>query len=456
MDKNILSKNKNLIFLPITIFSLFFLFLIFPLNLKAQEPPICLPPGASIICENCNENYIVKFGGNNKLKNSPLYVRPDNNFIGYLTTTPFAPLHLWTDSPRITFDNQDGQNRRIYTYTIGLSNSGTEGDNGTAFLIYDNVKDYPRLKVDQEGRIIGGGFWASGWVQSDQWIRWKPLSQPPITCDVDAQGATYWKQDEGLYCCLNSQWQKCFGGGPTPPPPPQCGNGQCESGESCSSCPQDCGSCGGGGGSCTQTYLSANPSNPTSNQSTTISWSMTCTGNVDSYGVEQRSASGAFEEWGPTGLSGNWQRGPFSAGTTKMYCTYYYVGGAKSHAGNCITVTWRQAESPQITSFTADGCSYPGPCPVRRSYTVSWTTQYATACTLNGGSVPVNGSISDGVPVDQCTTNSDCSGGDKCVGLEETVTYTLTCTNSAGSDTKTLTVKERWNECKPAGGPRWP
>jgi hypothetical protein len=72
---------------------------------------------------------------------------------------------------------------------------------------------------------------------------------------------------------------------------------------------------------------------------------MTCTGNVDERGIEQRSASGGFEEWGPTGLSGSWQRGPFSAGTTKMYCTYYYVGGAKSHAGACITVTW-QAEPP--------------------------------------------------------------------------------------------------------------
>jgi hypothetical protein len=139
-----------------------------------------------------------------------------------------------------------------------------------------------------------------------------------------------------------------------------------------------------------------------------------------------------------------------------MYCTYYYVGTAKYQAGSCITVTWQGGQPPQITSFTADGCSAPGPCPERRSYTVAWTTQYATACTLNGDSVPVNGSITNGVPPDQCTTDSDCSEGGKCVGLEDTVTYTLTCTNSVGSDQKTLTVKKRWNECRPSGGPKWP
>ena len=123
-------------------------------------------------------------------------------------------------------------------------------------------------------------------------------------------------------------------------------------------------------------------------------------------------------------------------------------------------MTWERAEPPKITSFTADGCSAPGPCPVRRSYTVSWTTQNATACTLNGGSVPVNGSISDGVPPDECTNDAFCRdvyGYEfKCVGVAETETYTLTCTNSAGSDTKTLTVEERWNECRTSGGPKWP
>jgi hypothetical protein len=139
-----------------------------------------------------------------------------------------------------------------------------------------------------------------------------------------------------------------------------------------------------------------------------------------------------------------------------MYCTYYYVGRAKYQAGNCITVTWPRPRPPQITSFTADGCSAPGPCPVRRSYTVSWHADYAESCTLNGISFSgPDGSITDGVPGDQCSADPQCSGW-KCVGLEDTVTYTLTCTNSAGSDTKTLTVKERWNECKPSGGPRWP
>jgi hypothetical protein len=175
---------------------------------------------------------------------------------------------------------------------------------------------------------------------------------------------------------------------------------------------------------------------------------MTCTGNVDSYGIEQRSASGAFEEWGPTGLSGSWQRGPFSAGTPKMYCTYYYVGGAKSHAGACIKVTWRPVNPPQITSFTSSCSTCHG------QYTLSWTTQYADSCTLNGRSVPVNGSQRESTPRDECYTDSDCGRGQdyKCAGVTESVTYTLTCSNSAGSRSQSLTVTERWNECRPPGG----
>jgi hypothetical protein len=34
---------------------------------------------------------------------------------------------------------------------------------------------------------------------------------------------------------------------------------------------------------------------------------MTCTGQVEKAGIEQRSATGAFEEFGPTGVSGIWQ-----------------------------------------------------------------------------------------------------------------------------------------------------
>jgi hypothetical protein len=177
---------------------------------------------------------------------------------------------------------------------------------------------------------------------------------------------------------------------------------------------------------------------------------MTCTGNVDERGIEQRSASGGFEEWGPTGDSGSWQRGPFSAGTTKMYCTYYYVGGAKSHAGDCITVTWSQTERPRITSFTADGCSYPGPCSIsaaQNSYTLSWTSQNATACTLNGRSVPVNGSETEEI-AHFCDSNSDCPGDRRCLRVfSHTVNYTLTCTNASRSDTKTLTVIENIRGC---------
>jgi hypothetical protein len=160
------------------------------------------------------------------------------------------------------------------------------------------------------------------------------------------------------------------------------------------------------------------------------------------------------------GRFGDWERGPHTAGTTRTYCTVYSLGNSEIQAGNCITVTWRRAEPPRITSFKADGCSAPGPCPQRRSYTVSWHADYAESCTLNGISFSgPDGSIRDGVPEDQCADDAFCRdvyGYEfKCVGVAEDETYTLTCTNSAGSDTKTLTVEERWNECRTTGGPKW-
>jgi len=100
------------------------------------------------------------------------------------------------------------------------------------------------------------------------------------------------------------------------------------------------GGTGGGESYCVLNSLSANPPNPSSNQSVTISWSMTCNGQVEKAGIEQISATGDFEEFGPTGLFGRWQRGPYPAGTTKQYCTYYYVNGVKYQAGNCINVNW--------------------------------------------------------------------------------------------------------------------
>jgi hypothetical protein len=445
MDKNILSKNKNLILLPVTIFSLFFLFLIFPLNLKAQEPPICLPPGASIICENCDENYIVKFGGNNKLKNSPLYVRPDNNFIGYLTTTPFAPLHLWTESPRITFDNRDRQNQRIYTYTIGLSNLSV--DQGTAFLIYDNVKEKQRLIVDKDGRIIGGGFWASGWVQADQWIRWVPLSQPPILCNEYTQGATYWKQDEGLYCCLNSQWQKCFGGGPTPPPPPQCGNGQCESGESCSSCPQDCGSCGGGGNPTGDLKVNGSdgPVSVTVGQTVTVSWSAIQNCQTTARWEQRNARDDILTGTHNASLRGGSAQDTIQEGATSFTLTC----DSPFTTIDEVRVNVSSTPPPKITSFTSS-CST---CHGR--YTLSWRTLYADSCTLNGQNVPVNSdSWPESSPEDMCGIGNPCDSGFQCESVHAPVTYTLSCSNSAGSVSQSLTVTEVWNTCQRSGSPR--
>ena len=202
---------------------------------------------------------------------------------------------------------------------------------------------------------------------------------------------------------------------------------------------------GGGGGSCTQDYLRADPSNPTANQSTTISWSMTCTGEAYDPRVEERDNGNVLGEqrYPPN----TWERGPYPTGTTRRYCTAYSLGNSKITAGNCITVTWRQAEPPQIRSFTSSCSTCHG------QYTLSWTTQYADSCTLNGQSVPVNGSQRESTPRDECYTDSDCGSGEdyKCAGVTESVTHTLTCSNSAGSTSQSLTVTEGHNECRPGG-----
>jgi hypothetical protein len=132
-----------------------------------------------------------------------------------------------------------------------------------------------------------------------------------------------------------------------------------------------------------------------------------------------------------------------------MYCTYYYVGGAKSHAGNCITVTWQQPLPPQITSFTSSCSTCHG------QYTLSWRTQYADSCTLNGQSAPVNGSQTKSSPPDTCTDDRECdtNSGFRCRGNSRSVTHTLSCSNSAGSTSQSLTVDEVWNSCKKSGPP---
>jgi hypothetical protein len=185
---------------------------------------------------------------------------------------------------------------------------------------------------------------------------------------------------------------------------------------------------------------------------------MTCTGNVDSYGIEQRSASGSFEEWGPTGLSGSWQRGPFSAGTTKMYCTYYYVGGEKHHAGDCITVTWSGTggggNAPRITLLGINGtCMSPGPCEASPPYSISWISQEATLCNLTDfGNVPTYGLVERRLRSGECDIRSPnpCPYGYMCVrdGTQER-NYTLTCSNSTGSDSKSVRVIEILYRCVP-------
>jgi hypothetical protein len=165
---------------------------------------------------------------------------------------------------------------------------------------------------------------------------------------------------------------------------------------------------------------------------------MTCTGNVDSYGIEQRSASGAFEEWGPTGLSGSWQRGPFSAGTTKMYCTYYYVGEDKSHAGDCITVTW--SAGAVFVTLNAPSSAF------GNSYTVSWSSQNATSCILKVNGVTVStdlsGSINHAIN-NSCNNASQCVPKTHCTTRQDTTyndNWELTCSNSADSKSVSQTT----------------
>jgi hypothetical protein len=77
---------------------------------------------------------------------------------------------------------------------------------------------------------------------------------------------------------------------------------------------------------------------------------MTFNGQVEKAGIEQKSATGTFEEFGPTGFSGNWPRGPYPAGTTKMSCIYYYVNITKYPAGSCINVNWTRWQ-PVVLNF---------------------------------------------------------------------------------------------------------
>jgi 3D (Asp-Asp-Asp) domain-containing protein len=68
------------------------------------------------------------------------------------------------------------------------------------------------------------------------------------TADCAAQGLTCAYQDATVgYNCVAG-----YGDAPAPAPAPTCGDGWCDTGEDCSSCPSDCGACpsGGGGPTC--------------------------------------------------------------------------------------------------------------------------------------------------------------------------------------------------------------
>ena len=63
----------------------------------------------------------------------------------------------------------------------------------------------------------------------------------PASCS-NQSGAEEYCNAKGL-CSVPGGCSWDDTGTPTPTPPPSCGNGSCDNGETCSTCPVDCGNC---------------------------------------------------------------------------------------------------------------------------------------------------------------------------------------------------------------------
>lgn len=222
------------------IFSLFLLFFSFPV--KAQDVPLCVFPGESIRCQNCNPNYLLFFQQNNnntrgkKLNNSALYIN-NQGYLGFYTQDPKAPFHIATSNPSISFQN----NNQLFTLGIDQDNN---------FYIQDTQN--LRLKITDNKISIGA-------LESSQGLyQLKPTSTPPVQCNQDNIGTIYYNENDGLYCCVRSGWQLCLqandGQGQTPPPQPSTATGDLKVNDS------------------------DGPITVYTNQSVSISWSANCTG----------------------------------------------------------------------------------------------------------------------------------------------------------------------------------
>ncbi len=143
----------------------------------------------------------------------------------------------------------------------------------------------------------------------------------------------------------------------------------------------------------------ASPSSITVGESATLSWATT---NATSCTINGSSVS----------VDGSMTVSPTSTTTYTLTAT-----GAGGTVSQNVTVTVEQVTPPPtIDSFSAD----PTTITEGNSATLSWTTTNATACTINGSSVSVDGSMT--------------------VSPTSTTTYTLTATGDGGSVSEDVTV----------------
>jgi len=144
---------------------------------------------------------------------------------------------------------------------------------------------------------------------------------------------------------------------------------------------------------------SANPTNITAGQSSTISWNSV---NADSVSIDQ-------------GVGSVTKTGSISVNPTQT--TTYIVTALGAGASASCSVTVTVGALPVIASFTAT----PTSINAGQSSTLQWSVQNSTSVSISSiGTVAASG------------TNS--------VTPAATTTYTLTATNAAGSVTKTATV----------------
>ena len=144
---------------------------------------------------------------------------------------------------------------------------------------------------------------------------------------------------------------------------------------------------------------SANPTNITAGQSSTISWNSV---NADSVSIDQ-------------GVGSVTKTGSVSVNPTQT--TTYIVTALGAGASASCSVTVTVGALPVIASFTAT----PTSINAGQSSTLQWSVQNSTSVSISSiGTVAASG------------TNS--------VTPAATTTYTLTATNAAGSVTKTATV----------------